>query len=241
MELEQAVNKKTAELVRSQARLRSLAGELSLAEQRERKRVATELHDHLQQLLVLGKLTIGQGKKSVGGSSGCETVLNRLDDILSEALTYSRTLVAELCPPILRDGGLAAGLTWLGTYMKKRGQTVTVRVPEGNGIQLPEDQVILLFQSVRALLINSLTHAGIGQATVTMEQIEGYLRITVSDEGEGFDLAAAAETPSGGISSKFGLFSIQERMLALGGKFDIHSTPGHGTTATLLLPLSRQL
>ena len=78
VELEKAVNEKTAELVQSQERLRALASELSLAEQRERKRLAAELHDHLQQLLVLGKLTIGQGKQSVVGSSGCETALNRI-------------------------------------------------------------------------------------------------------------------------------------------------------------------
>ncbi len=241
VELEKAVNEKTAELVHSQARLRSLAGELSLAEQRERKRLAAELHDHLQQLLVLGKLTVGQGKKSVGGSPGCETVFNRVDDILSEALTYSRTLVAELSPPVLRDYGLAAGLTWLGAYMKKHEQTVTVTVPVGKEIQLPEDQVIWLFQSVRELLINSSKHAGTGQATVTMEQIDRDLRITVSDDGVGFDLAVVADDAAaglqsgGGISSKFGLFSIQERMRALGGTFDLRSAPGQGTTATLTL------
>ncbi len=239
VELEKAVNEKTSELVQSQTRLRSLAGELSLAEQRERKRLATELHDHLQQMLVLGKLTVAQGKRSAGGP-GCEIALNRVDDILSEALTYSRTLVTELSPPVLRDHGLAAGLKWLGAYMKKHGQTVTVKVPEGKEVQLPEDQVILLFQSVRELLINSSKHAGTGHATVTMELVDGDLRIIVSDDGAGFDLAAVAAGPhpSGGISSKFGLFSIEERMLSLGGRFDLYSTPGHGTTATLILPLA---
>ena len=177
---------------------------------------------------------------------GCGTVLNRVDDILSEALTYSRTLVAELCPPVLRERGFAAGLTWLGAYMKKHGQTVRVKVPEGREIQLPEDQFILLFQSVRELLINSSKHSGTCHATVILELVDGDLRITVSDEGAGFDLAAAAAAaaaaaphPNGGISSKFGLFSIQERMRALGGSFDIRSVPGQGTTATLTLPLGR--
>ena len=241
-ELEQAVNEKTVELVHSQARLRALASELSLAEQRERKRLATELHDHLQQILVLGKLEIGQGKKLATDIPECETVLDRVDDILSEALTYSRTLVAELSPPVLHDYGLAAGIKWLGDYMRRHGQAVTVLVPHDHELTLSEDQLILLFQSVRELLINSLKHADTGQATVMLEHHDGSLSITVRDEGKGFDLAVAAAAavgiPSGGLSSKFGLFSIQERMRALGGKLDLLSAPGQGTTATLTLPLA---
>jgi len=213
---------------------------LNLAEQRERKRLATELHDHLQQMLVVGKLTIGQGKRAAIGVPACETVLKKVDDILSDALTYSRTLVAELSPPVLRDHGLTASLKWLAEYMKKKHeQTVAVVVLDDQGLNLPEDQRVLLFQSVRELLINSAKHAGTGQAALTMEKRADHLCITVKDEGKGFDLAAAAAAgvPSGGISSKFGLYSIQERMRALGGSFTIDSAPGHGTIATLIVPL----
>lgn len=241
-DLEQAVNVKTAELIQSQERLRALASELSLTEQRERTRLATELHDHLQQMLVLGKLEIGQGKRFAVGSPACEKALKRVDDILSDSLTYSRTLVAELSPPVLRDHGLAAGIKWLAEYMKKRHElTVTVRVPEED-LKLPEDQRILLFQSVRELLINASKYAGTGEATVEMIQSENQVRIEVRDQGAGFDLtadAAAAGTPSGGISSKFGLFSIRERMRALGGSCVIESAPGEGTRATLNLLLAQ--
>lgn len=242
VELEQAVNVKTAELRQSQDRLRAMASELNLTEQRERKRLATELHDHLQQMLVVGKLTIGQGKRIASGVPACEAILKKVDDILSDALTYSRTLVAELSPPVLRDHGLAASLKWLAEYMtKKHEQTVTVVVPEDEGLDLPEDQRLLLFQSVRELLINSSKHAGTGQAVLTMEKRGDHLCITVQDEGTGFDLAAEAAVgpPRDGISSKFGLYSIQERMRALGGSFTIHSSPGLGTVATLILPLAK--
>jgi PAS domain S-box-containing protein len=242
VELEHAVNVKTAELQQSQERLRALTSELNLAEQRERKRLATELHDHLQQMLVLGKLTIGQGKRAASGVPACENILKKVDDILSEALTYSRTLVAELSPPVLRDHGLIASLKWLAEYMKKKHEhTVTVIVPDDPRLNLPEDQRVLLFQSVRELLINSAKHAGTGRASLTMEKRADHLRITVKDEGTGFDLAAVAEAgvPSGEISSKFGLYSIQERMRALGGSFTIHSAPRQGTIATLILPLLR--
>ncbi len=243
VELEQAVNIKTVELRQSQDRLRALTSELNLAEQRERKRLATELHDHLQQMLVVGKLMIGQGKRSASGVPACEAVLKKIDDILSDALTYSRTLVAELSPPVLRDHGLAASLKWLAEYMKKKHeQTVTAVVPDDQSLNLSENQRVLLFQSVRELLINSAKHAGTGLAALTMETRADHLCITVKDEGTGFDLAivtAAMGVPSSEISSKFGLYSIQERMRALGGSFTIDSAPGHGTIATLIVPFTR--
>jgi CheY-like chemotaxis protein len=98
---------------------------------------------------------------------------------------------------------------------------------------------MLLFQSARELLINSSKYAGTGRADVSLKDENGRLVITVRDEGKGVALAAiaAADSPSG-VSSKFGLFSIRERMKALGGSFEIESSPGKGTTATLILPLS---
>jgi PAS domain S-box-containing protein len=239
-ELEVQVEDRTQDLVQSQNRLRAMATELNLAEQRERKRLATELHDHLQQTLVLGRLLTGQGKRAAAPVPACLDVMKKIDDIFSEALTYTRTLVADLSPPVLRDHGLTAGLKWLGEYMRKHQITVAVTVPETDALKLPEDQAVLLFQSVRELLINSSKHAGTREADVRLERYDGQLRIEVRDQGVGFDLAAAAAgTPSGGISSKFGLFSIQERMRALGGTFEVQSALGQGTTATLSLPLAR--
>ena len=108
-ELEAQVTHRTAELLQSQAQLRALGTELNLAEHRERQRLAEELHDHLQQLLVLGKLTIGQHKRRGTTDSYSAEVMAKVDDLLSDALNYTRTLVAELSPPVLTDHGLAAG------------------------------------------------------------------------------------------------------------------------------------
>jgi PAS domain S-box-containing protein len=241
--LQQAVDIRTAELLQSQERLRALATQLNLVEQRERQRLATELHDHLQQLLVLGKIQIGQGKRYTVGLPGCESVMKTVDEILSDALVYTRTLVADLSPPVLRDYGLAAGLKWLAESMKKHNLIVTVTVPEDSP-KLPEDQTVLLFQSVRELLINASKYAGTRQAIVEMVESEGRLELTVRDEGKGFDLAAAGAagmTGSTGASCKFGLFSIRERMKALGGWFDIQSEPGKGTCARLALSLQSRM
>jgi len=98
---------------------------------------------------------------------------------------------------------------------------------------------VLLFQSVRELLINVRKHAGTHQAVLAIEQQDGDLRITVRDEGAGVDMAlttATTNAPSS-MSSKFGLFSIRERMLAIGGRFEVESASGKGMTARLVLPL----
>lgn len=223
--------------------LRALATELNLAEQQERKRLAVELHDHLQHLLVLGKLRIGHGKRYAPPIPVLTEALAQVDQVLSDALRYTRTLVAELSPAVLRDHGLLAALKWLSEYMQKLSVTVAVSMPEELHITLPEDQAVLLFQSVRELLINSSKYAGTSAATVTVECRDDQLRIQVRDDGAGFDVAAvtaAGSASTGGQSYKFGLSSILERMQALGGSFDILSAPGQGVTATLTLPLSQR-
>jgi signal transduction histidine kinase len=239
-QLEQLVADRTQELVQSQTRLRALATELNLAEQRERKRLAAELHDHLQQMLVLGKLKLGQGMRLPQGADRIVEIMKQTDDVLGEALQYTRTLVAELSPPVLHEHGLAAGLLWLGNEMKRHDLNVTVQVP-GTEMPLPEDQAVLLFQSVRELLINASKHANSHEAHVVLERQNGNLRIEVKDSGVGFDVAKVAvpstDNPQNALSSKFGLFSIRERMKALGGTFEIRSSPGGGTMATVSLPI----
>jgi PAS domain S-box-containing protein len=238
-ELELRVEERTQDLVASEKRLRALATELTLIEERERKRLAAELHDHLQQLLVLGKLRLGQVKQLAQDAPASVDMLKQVDDVLTEALTYTRTLVTELSPPVLRDQGLAAALRWLGEYMKKHDMVVTVTVPNEDGPPLPEKQAVLLFQSVRELLMNCWKHAGTGQATVTMAWEAEVLRLEVQDQGKGFE-PAAAET-STVLSSRFGLFNIQERMKALGGSLEIESAPGLRTSCILTLPLAERI
>jgi CheY-like chemotaxis protein len=135
----------------------------------------------------------------------------------------------------LHEFGLAAALKWLADQMRQQYRlSVEVHVQPGISVTLPEDQSVLIFQSIRELLINVAKHARVDQATVRMEQREGRLVIAVVDEGLGSDAAAP---PTSTRSSKFGLFSIGERMRALGGTFEFRSTQGKGTRATLSLPL----
>ena len=233
--LEQVVNERTQELLQSQRRLRALAAELNLAEQRERKRLAGELHDYLAQLLVLCCLKLGQVRRD-GLPSKAEVRIQETEEVLSQALNYTRTVMAELSPTVLHEHGLATGLKWLGEQMQRHGLLVKVDVTDADW-SLSDDITVLLYQSVRELLMNALKHAQSNSVTVRLDQSEGTLRIEVHDEGVGFDpTVAGAVDHATPMSSKFGLFSIRERMTALGGWFDLHSAPRQGTTATLVLP-----
>ncbi len=235
--LEQRIAERTEALVHSQEQLRALATELNLAEQRERKRLAGELHDYLAQMLVLGRLKLGQSKRLTGLVPPCAELIAQADEVVAEALKYTRTLVADLSPPVLYEFGLPAALKWLAEQMQRHDLTVTVDADEVEEIALPENQAVLLFQSVRELLMNAVKHAEAKEATVRLRHGDGELIIEVRDHGKGFHVAAAMPAADKTVSTKFGLFSIRERMKALGGRFDIQSAPGQGTAATLVLPL----
>jgi PAS domain S-box-containing protein len=228
-ELEQRVEERTQELVTSEGRLRALSRELNLAEQRERRKLATDLHDYLAQLLVLGRIKLGQAKRGEMSPSSAGLV-GETEVVLGEALTYTRSLVGQLSPPVLKEFGLVVALKWLAEQMRQHRLTVAVEA-ESDHLPLAEDQAVLLFQSVRELLMNVVKHADTEAVTVRVDQSEGVLRVVVEDRGRGFDAAAARMT------AQFGLFSIKERMQALGGRFLLDSEVGKGTTASLILSL----
>jgi PAS domain S-box-containing protein len=233
-ELERQVAQRTEELVRSQRRLRALAKELTLAEQRERERLASELHDHLAQLLALGRIKVGHLKNRPPASWGMR--FNEIEELFEEALTYVRTLVAELHPPLLHGATLPVALAWLGEHMWRHDLQVEVHIDPTN-LHLPDEQAILLFQCVRELLFNVIKHAKTNRATVRQGVQASEMRISVEDKGAGFDPREQAAREE--ERSKFGLFSIRERMEALGGSLEITSAVAQGTRATLILPYTR--
>jgi PAS domain S-box-containing protein len=234
--LEVLVEHRTAELTLSQERLRALASELNLTEQRERQKLASDLHDYLAQLLSLIRIKLDLMKHHAM-EEGVARLLTELQDLTARALTYTRTLVTQLSPPALEEFGLNMALQWLATQMQERNLNVVIQTAEIPS--LPEDHGLLLFQSVRELLMNCVKHAQVRQATLTVAYLNGSLRITVSDQGVGFDLGTmSAPVKTGGpMTQGFGLFSIHERMHSLGGQFDLTTAPGKGTVATLVLPI----
>ncbi|HEU4503534.1 MAG TPA: PAS domain S-box protein [Nitrospira sp.] len=234
VELDQRVAVRTQELVRSQARLRALATQLSLAEQRVRRQVASELHDYLGQLLVVARLKLSQTIRAVE-DPGLVNQLKEADQAVDSAMSYSRSLVAELTPPVLREFGFSMAVTWLAQQMRRHGLRVELQLSTVD-VDLPEEVAVLLFLSVRELLMNVVKHAHTDVATVSLNiNPQGDRELTVTDQGRGFDPQGVKIERQGKLEH-FGLFSIRERMEALGGRIEIHSAMQQGTRVVLVLP-----
>jgi PAS domain S-box-containing protein len=232
--LEKRVDERTRDLVASREHLRALTAELNRTEQRLCNRLATELHDYLAQLLVLGRLKIGAARSLWRASDpSVSNVISELDDIFAQSIAYTRTLMAELSPPVLQLG-LPTALRWLGEQMANHGLTVEFHTAQDD-LRLPDDHVMLLYQSVRELLINVIKHAKVSCATlsITLEDTD-LLKIIVQDRGKGFDPHSLHIKR---VGEHFGILSVSERMEALGGWCRMDSAPGVGTTVTLGLPL----
>ena len=225
---------RTQELEANQTRLRALATELNLTEQRERRQIALELHDYLAQHLVVCRFHVSQSLQSLEQENGLKTSLLKVDALLNESLAYTRSLVAQLSPHVLHQFGLIKALLALAENMSMHGLTVKIE-SERDFVPLPENRAVLLYQSVRELLFNVLKHAGVKQAIVAVEVVpELVLQITVTDQGKGF--THTPETLEEASAGRFGLFSIYERMMAIGGGVIIESDSAQGTKVTLTLP-----
>ena len=230
-----------------EAQVAALAAELAMAGERERRRIAVDVHDTLSQSLVLAKIKLAAlAKRAKDGEAPARMAagLQEVTDIVGEVLSQTRTLTFELSPPVLYELGLDPALDWLAEHVSKR-HGLDVRVQTGRELaRLAEDKAVLLFQLVRELLDNAVKHAGARHVVIRPHRARGAVRVVVRDDGHGFD-PALAERPStrriggdGGIG--FGLFSIRARLQHAGGSLRITSRPGGPTEVTVVLPYAAE-
>lgn len=238
---ESALRERTAELEGQTHRLREIAADLTVAEQHAREELSKTLHDGLQQILFSSRLKLARLKKRlVDLQSPDEDLLDRACRDLDEAIAAARSLAIELFPPGLHNDGLAAGLEWLSASMRdKYGLRVDLTAdPAANPDR--RDVRTLIFESVRELLFNVVKHAGVDRVTVSLSRTaDGAIQIVVADRGRGFD-AASVLAPTQTHRLGLGLYSVRERLALLGGRLDIDSAPGQGTTFTIVAPPGTQ-
>jgi two-component system, chemotaxis family, CheB/CheR fusion protein len=210
-----------------QEKLHRMAFDAVLGEERERRRIAADLHDGVGQTLALAQIKLDSTRSLVAGQAG--STIEECVRLVEQSIAETRSLTFDLSPPILYDLGLLPAIRWLAEQIEKR-YGVHVEVEGDDRLEMDPEVAALVFRSVRELLTNVCKHASTPAAKVTLQPGVDRVGIVVEDTGLGFD---PAETPSG-----FGLFSARSRIHRLGGTVEIQAAPGQGTRVSLSVPLS---
>lgn len=233
-QLRMRVEQRTVELARTNEQLRTLAAQVGLAEQRERHRLAVGLHDHVGQLLAAGKLQAAAERAAAQDPAQRERLTGLLD-VMDRAIDATRTLTFELSPPMLYELGLVATLASLVEQIARRHPSIAcVFRDDGEPKAVGQDVEVVLFQVARELINNVLKHAGATRLVVETRAEGGALVVSVTDDGGGFDERVLHEPVVG--AGGFGLYSVRERMEHLGGRLEVDTRPGAGTTARVHAP-----
>lgn len=217
-------------LAANQRRLNSLATQLSLAQERERRRIAVGVHDDIGQRLALAKLQLqtllhSQTANQVAG------VVEQVCELIEQTMQQARSLAFELSCPVLYEVGLDAAIeSWLTRQIEQRTGIKCHFSSEVVELRLEEELAVVLFQAVKELLTNIVKHAKARNIRVHMARLHNQLKITISDDGIGFDVGSVKTTG-------FGLFNVRERLGSVKGQLVIDSAPGQGTTATIAVPM----
>lgn len=231
-----ALKQQQAELSSASARLQQLSRRLIDVQERERRHLARELHDEIGQVLTVAKMQL----QSVALAPEAAPVLELIRapiGLLDRLLAQVRSLSLDLRPPLLDDLGLVAGLNWL-LKQHPRGSGSPLVVLSCNPDLRRCDPVIetACFRIAQEALTNAMRHSLAEKISLSLAVEGSTLRLSLRDDGKGFDAAAARSRAEKGGS--LGLLSMHERASLAGGKLTLLSAPGRGTEVEVVFPLS---
>jgi PAS domain S-box-containing protein len=217
------------------ARLRSLLFALSVAEERERRRIAAGLHDELGQLLAIARFKLGQlgdAQDPMARKGLCD----ELAEVIDQAIRATRTTTFELSSPVLEQFGIEAAIRTLGERLQTLYGIDFRLVSDGVPVVLPESTLAVILRVIRELFFNVHKHARAHRVVAVVRRVEGEQVFEVQDDGCGLSaLTARGLSPAGG----FGLLSVKAQVESLGGSFAIGPCAGGGTRALVRIPQSR--
>jgi PAS domain S-box-containing protein len=223
------------QIMEYQQRLQALASQLTLSEERERQRIARELHDEVGQTLAYARTALASARKTTSDARR-EAILDDVSQSLRRAIRDTRDLVFDLSSPLMHEVGLGPALAeWLEEQVSKKHGLQTDFIHDDRRFPLDDDMRAILYRCTRELLANVVKHAQARRVTVRLEGEGTLVRIVVQDDGIGFDTDAIPEATK--REAGFGLFSIRERMADLNGSLEIQSEPGQGCRVVLTSPV----
>lgn len=218
-------------LLSAQKKLRAMATEIVMADERSRQHFATDLHDTVVQTMGAAKLRAQLIQNNI--PKKVKTDFAEMQDMLSQSIIQARSIMAEMSPPVLYELGFVPALEWLTEQIKNQhGISIDFR-SEGAPLLKHETQV-LLFQATRELLMNVIKHAGAQHVAVELQANGSNVKIAVEDDGKGVNRKQIFSTDVTG--GGFGLFSIRERLKHFDGNLSLSSKPGQGTKVTMTIP-----
>lgn len=198
------------------------------AQEKERKRIAQDLHDEVGAMLSVVKLNVGRIEKKSEGPVAKELAAetkNYLDEVITQVRRISRSLL----PPSLEKLGLYFALEELANWVNKAEQLKIICWKNGEQFRFDGKKELAVFRIVQELLNNAIKHSDASVINInTRFSPNGYLMISVTDNGKGFVMNEKLKTG-------LGLKNLESRTQIIGAKFKIKSTPGKGTTAIIYI------
>ncbi len=241
-ELERRVEARTRELearnrelLALQAQRAELLRRVIGAQEEERKRVARELHDEIGQFLTGLVLNLGSARQAA--EARAPDIAGRLatiEELAARAVEEVRRLVSDLRPSVLDDLGLLEAVRWYADTVRARTSLRVEVTAQGLDGRLPPHLEVVVFRVVQEALTNVVRHAEASRASIRLEATPDALRVTVADDGRGFEPEAARgrRGQEGGV----GLAGMEERARLAGGTLELDSAPGRGTSVSLVIP-----
>ncbi|MBU1013439.1 MAG: response regulator [Bacteroidetes bacterium] len=221
------------EILNYQHNLKLLNSELSLIEEKERKRIASYLHDGIGQTLSLARINLTSINKHTP-STKVNEIVESCSELINSAIAKTRSLTFDLSPPILFELGLIPALKWKLNQIEEEHNVKTFFKFDNNFPVIKDAIRILLYRIISELISNAIKHAKPNKIEITCRINNDTLSISVNDDGTGFDYKPK---PNMIRQYGFGLFSIKERLDYMAGSLEISSKIKKGTTATIIIPL----
>ncbi|MCK6483934.1 MAG: PAS domain S-box protein [Phycisphaerae bacterium] len=218
----------------SRERLALLSRQLMSAHETERRSLARELHDEIGQVLTAVHINLQQARTVRDARATAR--LDQSVDIVSQAIQRVRDMSLNLRPAMLDDFGLVAAVRWYADRVRQTGGLDIELRTHTSGEELPSEISTACFRIVQEALTNVQRHAGARRVLIELSESDEVIRVSVTDDGVGFDVDAARRRAMQAVS--FGIIGMQERVELLGGEFALSSTPGEGTCVRARLPLT---
>lgn len=211
-----------------------MAFNLLRAEEKERRQLASNLHDNVTQTLALSLIKLKMLRESLSSTVYAEP-LDEISEVIEQTINNIRAMTFDLSPPDLYELGLNAALESLCERFHDKHRLTIYFSSDKRVSRINDETSVLIFRAVQELLFNIVKHANANIARVSLEKDRNFIKINVSDDGIGFDPSTINNK---GNHTGFGIFSIRERLKGIGGQMDIKSRHGFGTNISITVPIN---